>query len=270
MIQFIKYIIAFILFISPFLSFSQEDYFSRDMSKKYAEYLFNNREYHLALQEYERVYFMDSTDLISLDYLLQSAKFDKDYKRGIRALMNKNIANYNLDIRKNYYSLLFLNRDIEQLDLFLENEISHHEITRMKFSTAILKREWDRAEQYLQEYKQSDKIEMTLLLNKCKASKLKSPYLAGALSAVIPGLGKVYTGYWKDAIFSILLTGSSAYQAYRGFSKKGTGNVYAWIYSGISCGFYIGNIYGSQKSAKTRNFKVLNQFDEEVDAIYYD
>jgi hypothetical protein len=46
------------------------------------------------------------------------------------------------------------------------------------------------------------------------------------------------------------------WQAYRGFSKSGKNSVYGWVFASLATGFYIGNIFGSHKSAKKYNKKI--------------
>jgi hypothetical protein len=77
------------------------------------------------------------------------------------------------------------------------------------------------------------------------------------ISAIIPGSGKIYSGYWKDGLFSLLVVSVTGIQAYRGFQKNGKNSTYGWIYLTVGTGFYVGNIYGSGKAAHKRN-KTLN------------
>src|SRR5690606_34905714 len=87
------------------------------------------------------------------------------------------------------------------------------------------------------------------------ALKRKSPAVAGIMSAVIPGSGRVYARDYKDGLISLLFIGGTAFQSYRRFHDKGIKSVGGWIYGGISFGFYVANIYGSVQSAKIFNAK---------------
>lgn len=79
----------------------------------------------------------------------------------------------------------------------------------------------------------------------------KSPLFAGILSAVMPGLGRVYTGNYGDAAASLFITGIFAYLAYSNFFDGHYQR--AWIFAGIAAFFQGGNIYGSVASAKIYN-----------------
>lgn len=79
----------------------------------------------------------------------------------------------------------------------------------------------------------------------------KSPLFAGILSAIVPGLGRVYTGDYGEAAASFLLTGIFGYLAFSNFLDKHYQR--AWIFTGIAAFFQGGNIYGSVAAAKIYN-----------------
>jgi TM2 domain-containing membrane protein YozV len=88
----------------------------------------------------------------------------------------------------------------------------------------------------------------------------KSLALAGTLSAIIPGSGKMYVGEWGDGITALLTTSLFAFLAYDNFRNDHTTR--AWIFSGIGAFFYAGNIYGSIASAQIFNAKIEFEFNE--------
>jgi len=79
------------------------------------------------------------------------------------------------------------------------------------------------------------------------ASK-KSPILAGILSAILPGAGRMYAGRWLDGLmgmWTFYMVGNSAYSAL----KKN--RPIAGPLLGIATGFvYLGEIYGGWRAAK--------------------
>ena len=77
----------------------------------------------------------------------------------------------------------------------------------------------------------------------------KSPFLAGLLSTIVPGLGKVYTGHPMDGLFSLLSIGTFAYASYDGFASGGSSSFRGWFFGALASGLYLGNIYGSALSA---------------------
>ena len=86
----------------------------------------------------------------------------------------------------------------------------------------------------------------------------KSPWLAAAASAVVPGLGKVYAGNIGEGIASFLIVGALGAITAEHWVKDGPGN-WKTIVPGIMCaGLYIGNIYGSYMSVSICNNDIRN------------
>lgn len=77
---------------------------------------------------------------------------------------------------------------------------------------------------------------------------VKKPWLAAFYSGLIPGLGKVYTGEWKDGLYACAVVSAFSWLTYRFAEKKGF-SPYTVLYGSMAFSFYIGNIYGSWKSA---------------------
>lgn len=99
----------------------------------------------------------------------------------------------------------------------------------------------------------------------------KSETVAGILSAIIPGSGKIYTEKYGDGITAFILTGLFSFLAYDNF--KHSHQIRAYIFSGLAAGFYFGNIYGSVASAQIFNAKVdfnfLNDLSEFLSSKNY-
>jgi TM2 domain-containing membrane protein YozV len=88
----------------------------------------------------------------------------------------------------------------------------------------------------------------------------KSPALAGTLSAIIPGSGKMYVGEWGDGITALVVTSLFAFLAYDNFRADHTAR--AWIFTGLGAFFYAGNIYGSIASAQIFNARIDFEFND--------
>ena len=89
------------------------------------------------------------------------------------------------------------------------------------------------------------------------------------MSAVIPGSGKMYCGYWGDGLVSLLFSASSAFFSYRAFNKYGTEKVYPWIAGGLAVSYYTGNVYGGYKAAKRYNNNLNNEFTKQTEHILF-
>ena len=87
-------------------------------------------------------------------------------------------------------------------------------------------------------------------LNKLQKGR-KSPLLASIFSAVVPGGGQVYSGSYRDGVYSLAVNGGIGllfYDAYR------NGSLSAKIISGFFCfQFYLANIIGGKRAAEVHN-----------------
>jgi tetratricopeptide (TPR) repeat protein len=78
----------------------------------------------------------------------------------------------------------------------------------------------------------------------------KNPILAGLFSAVLPGMGKIYCKQYGDGLYSLILTGVTALLAWDGFRENGVRSVKGWLFGSVGVVFYAGNVYGSTVAAR--------------------
>lgn len=86
-----------------------------------------------------------------------------------------------------------------------------------------------------------------------KKNKRKSPFLAGSLSAIIPGLGKVYAGNTAQGLATFLRVGILGAITAENYFLKGNREIrdpQAILFAGLFTAFYIGNIWGSALSVQ--------------------
>ncbi len=79
-------------------------------------------------------------------------------------------------------------------------------------------------------------------------SNSKSPVLAGLLSALLPGAGRIYSGKWFDGLMGFLMVYLTAASAMESSKRNNMFNkVFSYYMAGV---FYTGEIYGAYRSAK--------------------
>lgn len=83
-----------------------------------------------------------------------------------------------------------------------------------------------------------------------KKIKRKSPFVAGALSAVVPGLGKVYAGNNGQALASFLTCAVFGAVAAENYYRLGITHPQTLFFTGVFGVFYVGNIWGSSLSVQ--------------------
>jgi tetratricopeptide (TPR) repeat protein len=90
----------------------------------------------------------------------------------------------------------------------------------------------------------------------------KKPFLAGVLSAIVPGAGKIYCGQIGDGLYSLVVNALTGYLAWAGFHEDGTNSLQGWTFGTIAGIFYVGNIYGSTIAAQIFNDKQVKNYLE--------
>ncbi|MEK6606027.1 MAG: hypothetical protein AABZ30_00030 [Myxococcota bacterium] len=96
----------------------------------------------------------------------------------------------------------------------------------------------------------------------------RSPWLAGALSAVLPGAGQAYAGHWFDALQAFGFVGAfgiASLVAYRYESTQGEPFVLTGLALGITGVFYGANVLGAART--TRYFNARQRDLHEGDLV---
>lgn len=97
-----------------------------------------------------------------------------------------------------------------------------------------------------------------------ESHKTKSAFLAGLMSAIIPGSGKFYSGKVGEGVASLLMVGILTASSIEQFNNGGFKNTQFYLMSLPAAFFYVGNIYGSYFSVKVSNIEFNEQIRNEV------
>lgn len=261
------FLISFFLILFYKINYCQNIY-NAENSLSFALYLYDSKQYDFAAQEFERVIYLSPENYEAKLFLLKSYRYSENYSQGIN-FINKN---YNSDfkfipkkIAEEYTKLLLLNGNYSETQNFITQFAdSLNNKTKINFQTFcyLFQQQWDTLYQFANLNKNYLNSDLYNLSNSVLEIKYKKPLIALTLSTLIPGLGKIYSGAWKDGLFSLVFIATNSWQAYRGFSKKGVKSAYGWIFSSIAFTFYFGNIYGSFQSAKKYNENLNKSFKD--------
>lgn len=144
-----------------------------------------------------------------------------------------------------------------------KSEIQLSEILRLMNSSLLLNDSWlPEKSTFLSVFDEDDKNSLSEFYNCKKNPSYKSPIKAAIMSAIIPGLGKIYANEIGDGITSFVFTGLFTYLAINKFENNQ--NVSASIYSALALFFYSGNIYGSATAVQNYNAGIKFNFENEV------
>ena len=94
--------------------------------------------------------------------------------------------------------------------------------------------------------------------------KRKSPFLAGLISAIIPGLGKFYAGYRGLPFGTMFMTIPLAAMAVEGLIIGGLLSPPFLAFGAVFSVFYIGAIWGSVLSGNALEQEIYAQFDHNI------
>jgi hypothetical protein len=120
-------------------------------------------------------------------------------------------------------------------------------------------------------------VEFALYVQKedLRRTPKKSPFLAGALSTLFPGTGKLYAGKPREAIYAFLPIAFNLAQAGEGYYYEKLKSPHLYFFGAVGGVFYVSNIYGSARAAKRKNeendFKIKSNIEFEISKLtkYY-
>ncbi|MBR1769614.1 MAG: hypothetical protein IJ748_04060 [Bacteroidales bacterium] len=152
-------------------------------------------------------------------------------------------------------SQAYLGEYTTALDNLVSNKDLLTKFSELRFfeqaGLSLLKRDFHLYEDYRKNFfyssyllKDNEQALDSIYLN-LKNYKAKSPFLSACLSAIAPGLGKIYAGSLGEGLSSFVTVGSFAAIATENWIKHGFVDWRTILFTSIGTVFYIGNIYGS-------------------------
>jgi hypothetical protein len=99
---------------------------------------------------------------------------------------------------------------------------------------------------------------------RAKKIKYKSPLIAGTLSAILPGLGKVYSQKYFEGLSGFLQNLVLGAIAYENYQMNGLNSARFYTFGSIFGLFYIGNIWGSSLAAARFDLNMNNNINDEI------
>jgi hypothetical protein len=263
----INYFLFLILLLKAGASKAQSLY-DQESSKQFATYLYASGNYRLAATEYERLLFLEPNNDSLRQRILKSMLLSEDFEgSNKRALLFNEPADRLSNGMANLYSYGLIsagNQQAARTFLNVNQNLNKEEKLYYQAYSYLLENEFKKAQQLKSESQVIMDSRLAALISETETIKHKHPALAAGMSALIPGLGKFYTGDWKDAIIALVTVGVTGYQSYRGFNRNGINSGYGWIYGSLAAGFYLGNIYGSASSAKRYNKREIDKVAQRI------
>lgn len=254
-----------IFFLIPLFALSQStsfEFHSPENIKKFADNLFCEGDYLRAIEQFELINEKLDDDTVKFKIMLGYSElgFFSESNEIFKGINDKSI------FYPDAYLLSFKNQLISEPGLISASSINSFNSLQLKSFNklnAISMLYGDEfnisRENFISPFDGDEQNSISTFYNYKVEPPYKSPALAGTLSAIIPGSGKIYVGEWGDGITSLLATGLLAFLAYDNFRTDHTTR--AWIFTGLGAFFYAGNIYGSIASAQIFNARIDFEFN---------
>jgi len=253
-------IIFFLVSISVSPQTTSFDFYSPENIKKFADHLFCEADYLRAIEQYGLISKDCTTDFkVMLGYsLLNLYQESNEIFKSISEKSKFYSDAYLLSLKN---SLLMKPASVSAQAIKSFDSIQLNSFNKLKTISMLFDDELSISkDKFISPFDENDINTVSLFYDMKTKPLYKSPALAGVMSAVIPGSGKMYVGEWGDGITAFLATGLLAFLAYDNFRADHTTR--AWIFTGLGTFFYAGNIYGSIASAQIFNAKINFEFNE--------
>jgi len=258
--------VAIMLSMASSLFCQEASLLTNQNRKLFAAYLFENRDYLRAAEEYTFMNAQEQNDTLLYNAGLcyfKMAEFEK------ANAMLSSLSNQKFQERTR---LLQLKIALMQKSSALDS-LSHPEFyptpeinqtyKRLSILNQILNGTIESRATIEQNFNREDVSSLQNFNNSFAHPKKKSPAAAALLSALIPGAGKIYTGNYGDGVTAFLVTGLFAYltveNVYHGHPFR------TWLFGSLAAFFNAGNIYGSFISARNYNVENAHHLENDYD-----
>lgn len=158
------------------------------------------------------------------------------------------------------YNQIYLKKYGESREIFGQVSVQNEKISSLvNFELSgidMLQGNWPQAKEKLKlvDLRVASINQQVLALTKiCEeqgSHRLKSPLLAGVMSGIVPGSGKIYAGKTGEGIAAMITTTGLGLITRENYRKLGLNNFKTIFFGSILAATYISNIYGSVISVK--------------------
>ena len=238
----------------------------------FAQHLFETEEYYRAITEYQRFIFLypEHSRTPGAHFQIGACYFGggqwqeavKVWQANLGHSLPPELRRQTLyQLAAGYYKLeqyRLCRQYLEQLRQEYPQNPLRLSARKLLTASYLAQERWGDAARTVQQMELPQAEELSRQVAQAQELPLKSPGLAGGLSAILPGAGQLYAGRSQDAIMAFLLNGLFIWGTVEAFShdKPVTGVILLFFESG----WYFGNIYSATSSAHKYNRKLKQDF----------
>jgi len=247
------------------------DYLNIENKILFADYLFCEKDYNRAIEEYRDILRNRENDTLRFKIgfsLIEMGRYEEAEDNLKSLFFNSKLSD---DARLLFFKSNLIKSDLNKFDDFAESNRrylsdNHNGIlNRISSFSQLLKNGID-STLLMNSFPIENSEIANTLFKKFGKPKYVSPKTAAIISAIVPGAGKVYIGETSDGITTFLLTVTlgvlSSVNFRAGHDLKG------WMYAGLSGFFYAGNIYGTYAAAVKSNREYNVNFRLNLNSIF--
>jgi TM2 domain-containing membrane protein YozV len=244
------------------------DFQSPTNIKLFADFLFCEKDYLRALEEYEKYLNTYQEDTVQFKVVLCYSLMNNQTDALLKINLIKKSSPFYEQSKMEKLKALFLQNTDTIFYTFANKLISSNTLYSnnayrlLNTSLLLSENHLPGKDTFLIPFRSDEKFVLSNLYELKNDPPYKSEALAGIFSTFVPGAGKIYTENYGDGITAFLFTGLLTYLAYTNFDHNHP--VRAWIFTGLGAGFYAGNIYGSIASAQIFNAKINFEINKGV------
>lgn len=267
------------MFLSPVVAEDSLEYYAPENVRKFADFLYEQGDYLRAAGEYQRYLFHQPQENEQIRYRIALCyRFAGQTEQAIQhfqtVLQRHPEGRLTSQVYYQIGATYFLTDQFAQSARFLRDTLpritdprQHIEAEQLIGLSYLMQKQWSEAGEIFRTLRGSEvgsvRQQAIVYGNFAEVGAhlpTRSPFLAGLLSTVIPGAGRLYTGRLGDALQSLIIVSVTGWQASDGFRRDGLSSVKGWTLGTLSSIFYVGNIYGSVISARTYNHQITDEF----------
>lgn len=240
-----------------------------DSAILFADYLFQKHDYTRAISEYKRLLFFypDTQENIKeyIKLMLGESYLNlKDYKQAFSYFNLQNNFDFTYNRARTYFEQGNYQKTRSELDSVIDFGFDEKPIVLYGMSF-YKEHDFSTGARFFKTHTLDSWSVINKLYNYDGHEIKKRNRIASTLfSAIIPGLGQVYSGRWSDGFYSFLtVVGSGLIANY--YYHNDNSKIKFSIFSVFTIFFWAGNVYGANIAARDYNTYQINQYLSKVD-----
>ncbi len=273
-----KFKILFFFFVCLIINGQTQsnNIFSIENRLKFANYLFSEEDYLRAKEEYKEILKVINNDTVRFKFgecFLRIKRYEEAAENFKSLFFNSSLQE---EAKLYFYKANFLSslsvNDFANFRKLINDEIYQSEkyfkqIKRLEYISYFFDHsEFPDSTEFFTSFDDSNLVSIRNFYLFKKNMPYKDQTLAGILSSILPGAGKIYVGEISDGVTAFIVTGLLTALSINNFehSHKFRG----FLFAGLSLLTYAGNIYGSIASAQIYNAKLKSNYITEINNFF--